>query len=105
MADPTLSGPATAGGSTATVSNPDNGNALSGAGAGSASLGGAAIGDGNGGGGGNGAPATVTNPSFGGDTSSGNLAIVAQVNHQSITQVPVSVQFASSEYNAFSHNH
>jgi hypothetical protein len=94
-----------AGGSSATVHDGDNGNAGSGAVSGAASVGGSAIGTGNGGNGGDGGAAVVTNPSIGGDTSSGNLALVGQSNHQSITQVPVSVQFASSQYNAFAkHN-
>jgi hypothetical protein len=88
------------------VNNTGNGNALSGAGSGAVSAGGSASGDSNGGNGGDGGNAVIAHAGVGGgDTTSGNIAAVAQINHQAIVVVPVAVQYASAQYNGLSHAH
>jgi hypothetical protein len=86
------------------VNNQANGNAASGAVGGAASVGGDASHDSNGGNGGDGGDAFIAHAGVGGgDTTSGNVALVGQVNHQAIVVVPVSVQHASARYNGLSH--
>jgi hypothetical protein len=70
------------------------------------SVGGSANGDSNGGNGGDGGDAFIAHAGVGGgDTTSGNIAAVAQINTQAIVVVPVSVQNASARYNGLSHAH
>jgi hypothetical protein len=47
----------------------------------------------------------VVAKSIGGDTSSSNSAYIDQTNKQAIVQVPIAVQRASAEYNAFVIHH
>jgi hypothetical protein len=66
-------------------------------------VGGSAVGNSNGGNGGDGGNASITSPTFGGSTTSGNSATVGQTTDQAIVVVPVSVQLASARYSALSH--
>ena len=84
------------------TANAFNGNAAALSGAGSSADGGLVAGNNNGGNGGDGGNAVLIDPSFGGDTSSSNTAVVAQLSGQQIRQVPTAVQNASSAFNAFS---
>jgi hypothetical protein len=58
----------------------------------------------NGGNGGDGGKVVLAGATIGGSVSSGNTASIDQENSQVIAVVPVAIQKASTNYNAFAHD-
>jgi hypothetical protein len=92
--------------SSSSAGNAKDGNAASGTSVSSEGGDGGVIAkNGNGGNGGDGGSAFIAKASISsGDTSSANVALISQKNSQSIVLVPIAVQKASADYDAFTHS-